>query len=220
MGLRFRKKIKLGTFAAINISKSTFQGKGASITLGGRGLGVNINKNGVEGFAGINGTGLGYRTKRHAFGKVKMSQDGLPKLKFNKTYNTKKSKVWAFISSAFCVWFAVYFFMVMLSLVGFGFDLFEPNEFMVVKLPIIVGLICGFVMAKTVNDDIDTCDSCGETKFYLNQDEYLGETYLYTNKCGAPDARRKHNPIISKSVVSCRCKACDHVLSVDEMLHD
>lgn len=77
MGVRFRKKIKLSDGLAININKSTFTGKGsgASMTVGKAGCGMNLNKDGVEGFVGIPGTGLGYRTKR--FGRSKTKKKGL-----------------------------------------------------------------------------------------------------------------------------------------------
>ncbi|NOH23863.1 DUF4236 domain-containing protein [Vibrio europaeus] len=58
---RFRKKIKLGKWFSINLNKSTFgfgKGDGPSITNGGRGLGLSINKKGVEGYASAKGTGL------------------------------------------------------------------------------------------------------------------------------------------------------------------
>lgn len=78
MGFRFRKKIKIVPGLAINLNKSIFSGKvsGCSVSIGGQGLGANVNKDGIEGFGSIDPTGLGYRTKRHKW----VSDDEGPKL--------------------------------------------------------------------------------------------------------------------------------------------
>lgn len=58
MGLRFHKSIKLCKGVKLNISKT-----GPSLTLGGKGLTMNVGKNGVYGNASLSGTGLSYRQK-------------------------------------------------------------------------------------------------------------------------------------------------------------
>jgi len=57
-GFRFRKSIKVGRFARINLSKG-----GASVSLGGPGARVNIGKNGVRSTVGLPGTGLSYSAR-------------------------------------------------------------------------------------------------------------------------------------------------------------
>lgn len=55
MGMRYRKSIKICNGVRVNLSKS-----GPSLSLGGRGCFVNINKHGVRNTVGIPGTGLSY----------------------------------------------------------------------------------------------------------------------------------------------------------------
>lgn len=55
MGKRYRKSIKICKGVRMNLSKS-----GPSLSLGGRGCSVNINKHGVRNTVGIPGTGLSY----------------------------------------------------------------------------------------------------------------------------------------------------------------
>lgn len=55
MGMRYRKSIKICKGVRMNLSKS-----GPSLSLGGRGCSVNINKHGVRNTVGIPGTGLSY----------------------------------------------------------------------------------------------------------------------------------------------------------------
>ncbi len=57
-GLRFQKRLRIFPGLRINLSKS-----GASTTLGPRGAGGNIGKDGITTNAGIPGTGLSYRQK-------------------------------------------------------------------------------------------------------------------------------------------------------------
>lgn len=64
MGLRFRKTLKLAPGLRINLAR-----KGASISVGGKGLTYNIGKNGTRSTAGLPGSGLSYSTyKRHSGG--------------------------------------------------------------------------------------------------------------------------------------------------------
>lgn len=58
MGVRFRKSVKICKGVKINFSKS-----GASLSLGGRGLGATFGGRGTHVHAGIPGTGLSYATK-------------------------------------------------------------------------------------------------------------------------------------------------------------
>lgn len=63
-GIRFRKKVKLTEGVDINLNTSCFKKGGApSLTIGCDSLGVNVNKDGAEGFANVYGTGLAYRSK-------------------------------------------------------------------------------------------------------------------------------------------------------------
>src|SRR5262245_25952307 len=57
-GLRFQKRLKLLPGLKINLSKS-----GASATVGTKGAGGNIGRDGITTNAGIPGTGLSYRQK-------------------------------------------------------------------------------------------------------------------------------------------------------------
>lgn len=57
MGLRFRRRIRLGKGMWINVSRS-----GTSLSVGGRGATVNFGKKGTTTTLGIPGTGLSYRT--------------------------------------------------------------------------------------------------------------------------------------------------------------
>lgn len=55
MGLRFRKSVRLGKGARINLGK-----RGASLSLGGKGGTVNLSGRGIRSTAGIPGTGISY----------------------------------------------------------------------------------------------------------------------------------------------------------------
>lgn len=66
MGFRFRKKITIVPgLLAINLNKSIFTnfGKDVSLTVGGRGLGMNVSRHGIEGYTGIPDSGMIYRSK-------------------------------------------------------------------------------------------------------------------------------------------------------------
>lgn len=71
MGMRYRKSIKICKGVRVNLSKS-----GPSLSLGGRGCSVNINKHGVRNTVGIPGTGVSYSSYT----------------KLNKPNNTRKRK--------------------------------------------------------------------------------------------------------------------------------
>lgn len=66
MKLRFQKRIKLLPWLTINLNSSLLKGdpNGSSATVGVPGLGINVNRDGVQGHIGAPGTGLGYRSKR------------------------------------------------------------------------------------------------------------------------------------------------------------
>lgn len=57
MGLRFRRRLRLGKGIWLNLSKS-----GTSLSVGGRGVTVNFGKKGTTTTLGIPGTGISYRT--------------------------------------------------------------------------------------------------------------------------------------------------------------
>jgi hypothetical protein len=59
MGLRFRKIVRLLPGVRLNFSKS-----GGSLSLGDRGLTVNLNRDGARATTGIPGSGLSYSTRR------------------------------------------------------------------------------------------------------------------------------------------------------------
>lgn len=58
MGLRVRKIVRLLPGVRLNLSKG-----GGSLSLGGRGLSVNLGRDGVRTTAGIPGSGLSYSTR-------------------------------------------------------------------------------------------------------------------------------------------------------------
>lgn len=58
MGLRVRKIVRILPGVRLNLSKS-----GGSLSLGGRGLSVNLGKDGVRTMAGMPGTGISYSTR-------------------------------------------------------------------------------------------------------------------------------------------------------------
>lgn len=55
MSFRFRRSIKLGKYAKINLGKT-----GASLSVGARGAHITFGKNGVRKTVGIPGTGISY----------------------------------------------------------------------------------------------------------------------------------------------------------------
>lgn len=64
MGFRFRKRLKLFPGLWVNLSK-----RGASLSVGGRGATINVNRQGVQETVGLPGSGISYRSKRRRFGK-------------------------------------------------------------------------------------------------------------------------------------------------------
>ena len=58
MGLRIRKIVRILPGVRLNLSKG-----GGSLSLGGRGLSVNLGKDGVRTTAGMPGTGISYSTR-------------------------------------------------------------------------------------------------------------------------------------------------------------
>lgn len=59
MGFRFRKRISLGKFARLNLSRS-----GVSLGLGPRGMNVNLSSRGMRTTVGVPGTGLFWQEQR------------------------------------------------------------------------------------------------------------------------------------------------------------
>jgi hypothetical protein len=57
MGFRFRRTVRLGSFARLN-----FSGSGVSLGLGPRGANINISRRGLRKTVGIPGSGLSYQT--------------------------------------------------------------------------------------------------------------------------------------------------------------
>jgi hypothetical protein len=58
MGLRIRKIVRILPGVRVNLSKG-----GGSLSLGGRGLSVNLGKDGVRTTAGMPGSGISYSTR-------------------------------------------------------------------------------------------------------------------------------------------------------------
>jgi len=58
MSFRFRKRISLGKFLHMNLSKS-----GASLSIGKRGATVNVGRRGTTATVGIPGLGVSYQTQ-------------------------------------------------------------------------------------------------------------------------------------------------------------
>lgn len=222
MSFRFRKKIKIAPGVAINLNKSTFglgKGDGASVTLGVPGLGVNINKKGTEGFAGVNGTGLGYRTSRsdstNKSTTIEIPDiDELQEMEFDKRFSTKRSATLAFIKSflaAFCCVLAI-------SLLVSIFVAYQFNELLVASIWLLVPLFWGWKYSSNVNDEVKQCE-CGSFEFSIKQIEHLNEDHLYTNKNGSPDKRKKHNPVVTTSLVGAECAHCNKVTNQEEVIH-
>ena len=59
MGFHFRKSISIAPGIRLNIGKNGI----SSLSLGKRGMGISIGKNGTYGNIGLPGTGLSYRTR-------------------------------------------------------------------------------------------------------------------------------------------------------------
>ena len=70
MGFRFRKRLKLIPGVWINLSK-----KGGSLSVGGRGLTTNINRQGVRETISAPGTGVSYQTHRVRLGHSRKISD-------------------------------------------------------------------------------------------------------------------------------------------------
>lgn len=90
MGLRFRRSIKLGKYAKINLGK-----KGASLSMGVRGAHVTVGKNGVRNTVGIPGTGISY-TDYERYNNTKNKQNnGMQQNKHSFTDNIiEKANAW------------------------------------------------------------------------------------------------------------------------------
>jgi uncharacterized protein DUF4236 len=58
MGIRFRKRIRIGKFLHVNLSKS-----GASLSVGRRGATVNVGRRGTTATVGIPGSGVSYQAR-------------------------------------------------------------------------------------------------------------------------------------------------------------
>ena len=65
MGFRFRKGLRLLPGVRLNFSKS-----GASLSLGGRGMSVNLSPSGVRTTVGVPGSGMSYRSPTYKWGKL------------------------------------------------------------------------------------------------------------------------------------------------------
>jgi hypothetical protein len=64
MSWRFRKRLRIiPGFAWVNLSKS-----GASLSVGGKGATINLNRKGVQGTLSAPGTGVSYRSRRRKIG--------------------------------------------------------------------------------------------------------------------------------------------------------
>jgi hypothetical protein len=64
MGFRFRKRLRIIPGLWLNLSK-----KGTSLSVGGRGATINVNRQGVQETLSLRGSGVSYRTRRRKFGK-------------------------------------------------------------------------------------------------------------------------------------------------------
>ena len=65
MGFRFRKGLSLLPGVRLNFSKS-----GASLSLGGRGMSVNLSSSGVRTTVGVPGSGMSYRSPTYKWSKL------------------------------------------------------------------------------------------------------------------------------------------------------
>jgi hypothetical protein len=65
MGFRFHKRLRIIPGLWPNLSK-----KGGSLSVGGRGATINVNREGHQETVGLPGSGLSYRTKRRKFSKA------------------------------------------------------------------------------------------------------------------------------------------------------
>jgi hypothetical protein len=63
MGLRFRRRLRIGRGLWLNVSKS-----GVSTSIGTKGLTFNIGRRGTQTTVGLPGSGLSFRSKREPFG--------------------------------------------------------------------------------------------------------------------------------------------------------
>lgn len=220
MSFRFRKKIKIAPGVSINLNKSTFgigKGNGASVTLGAPGLGVNINRKGIEGFAGINGTGIGWRTGR--FGGISAASDianadELQTMDFDEGFCTTHNVALSFIKS----FLSTFCFVLMISLLVSIFIEYHFNEILVVSIWLLVPLLVGWSFASSVNDDAEQCE-CGSFEFTIKKIECLSEDHLYLNKNGSADKRKKYNPVVTTSLVGTQCQHCHRVTNQKQIMH-
>lgn len=63
MSLRFRRRVRIAPGVHVNLAK-----RGASLSLGERGLSYNVNREGGRTTVGAPGTGLSYSTRRRRIG--------------------------------------------------------------------------------------------------------------------------------------------------------
>jgi Protein of unknown function (DUF4236) len=63
MGFRYRRRWRLFPGMALNLSKSAI-----SLSVGRSPFTINLNRQGVQGTAGLPGSGISYRTKRRKIG--------------------------------------------------------------------------------------------------------------------------------------------------------
>jgi len=68
MGFRFRRRLRIFPGLWLNLSK-----KGTSLSVGGRGATINVNREGVQETIGLPGSGVSYLTRRRKFTKAARS---------------------------------------------------------------------------------------------------------------------------------------------------
>jgi hypothetical protein len=79
MGFQYRRRVKLLPGISLNVTQNGI----ASITLGQKGVRLNINRRGVKATVGVPGTGVYYTTKRKGFGITKTTNVNQPNQKLS-----------------------------------------------------------------------------------------------------------------------------------------
>lgn len=141
MSLRFRRSIKLGKYAKINLGKT-----GASLSVGVKGAHVTLGKNGVRKTIGIPGTGISY-TDYDRYDKVnKTNNNILPQQRnTNVIGNERKITVGDFCPKWLLKWFGVSVVMLILGFIGCATQgmiiLFLPVGFISLMICLVIYIV-------------------------------------------------------------------------------
>lgn len=147
MGLRFRRSIKLGKYAKINIGKT-----GASLSVGAKGAHVTMGKNGVRKTVGIPGSGLSYTdyTKYDRYDKA--SSNKLPKQENINTIDNKKVTIGDFCPKWLIKWIMASIMMLILGFIGCATQgmmiLFLPVGFVSILICLVIYIVKWVKYAK------------------------------------------------------------------------